>query len=82
MCLAWKFYRGFHVPVLVNAAPINPKTKLVRYVQKELRVPLANVAKVTTVKAVPEAPPLGRRQEAPLGQSDEASGYVFEALCL
>ena len=82
MVLAWKVYKGVHVPVLENAASIKPNKKLVRYVEKELRVPLANVAKVTTVKAVPEAPPLGRRQEAPLGQSDEASGSVFEALCL
>ena len=57
MCLAWKVYRGAHVPVLENAASIEPKTKLVRYVQKEPRVPLANVANATTVKAVPEAPP-------------------------
>ena len=60
MVLAPKVYKGVHVPVLENAASIKPNKKLVRYVEKELRVPLANVAKVTTVKAVPEEPPKKR----------------------
>ena len=57
MCLVWKASRGVHASVLENTASIKPKTNLVRYVQKEFRVPLANVAKVTTVTAVPEPPP-------------------------
>ena len=60
MVLAWKVYKGVHVPVLENTASIKPNKRLLRFVEKELRVPLANVAKVTTVKAVPEEPPKKR----------------------
>ena len=52
MVLAWKVYKGVHVPVLENLEALKPKTKLMRYVP--------NVAKIT-VMATPEGPPVKKR---------------------